>query len=89
MALLESAVQDLVAGISKQDIPAAQAALQALVDSAVTDVTQQIVPALKATASNLAGEIGDELHGVLDRLNGTKVALTPGGFELVIPPRKP
>ncbi len=30
----------------------------------------------------------DAIHGVLDRLNGTKLIFTVGGIQLVIPERK-
>jgi hypothetical protein len=58
----------------------------ALLDSAVKEAGAETQQAIST--------IAEDLHGVLDRINGTRVVIVdaPGGgiagLELVIPPRK-
>ena len=50
----------------------------------IDEAVDRAVAALTAQRQALT----DDLHGLLDRVNGTKLVMTDGGFELVVPPRK-
>jgi hypothetical protein len=82
----------------------------AIENQTVRDLTTQVLPVLKETATAVISgamstlqetvggslkdltfertELVNDIHGILDRLNGTRVLLTAGGMQLQIPERK-
>jgi hypothetical protein len=50
--------------------------------TAATEIVQQIAP----ISADIENRFGGIMHGVLDRLNGARLNVVEGGFELVIPP---
>lgn len=50
--------------------------------------TAELTQAGVALEDHLAIQVDAVLHGVLDRLNGTKLVMTEGGVVLQIPPKK-
>ncbi len=54
----------------------------------IKPVLQGVSAALQVVLSGATANLGDILHGLLDRINGTKILMTDRGLELVIPPRK-
>jgi len=54
----------------------------------IKPVLQGVSAALQVVLSGATANLGDILHGLLDRINGTEILMTNGGLELVIPPRK-
>lgn len=52
-------------------------------------VGSETVAEAQAALKEDIAELKSILHGLLDRLNGTKLTFTDGGFRLNIPPATP
>ncbi|HWE51387.1 MAG TPA: hypothetical protein VG273_16465 [Bryobacteraceae bacterium] len=84
---LENVENQTVKDIGTQLLPALQAVLNATLAGATATIEETVGGALRdLTAERM--EVVDQVHGILDRLNGTHLAFTAGGFELQIPERK-
>jgi len=75
-----------VKDVTTQVIPVAAAALNELLAKGSQTIEETVGGALNDLTSERQQFVND-VHGVLDRLNGTKLVMTDGGFELRIPPR--
>lgn len=81
-AIADNASREVVQEI----IPVLQASVTAIIDGAQNRLDASLGNALGAITAERMQAVND-VHGVLDRLNGTKLLLVPGGFRLEIPER--
>jgi hypothetical protein len=81
--ITDHATREIATGL----IPVAQAATEAIVNHAQDRFDAALGNAITAADAERT-EIVNDLHALLDRLNGTELRLTEGGFRLTIPERK-
>ena len=82
LAITDAASREVVQEI----IPVLQAAVTAIVNGAQDRIDASVGNALAAATAERE-QIVNDVHALLDRINGTKLLLTQGGFRLEIPER--
>lgn len=57
-----------------------------LADATLKDLIENGIPALRTMLKDVLATGADDAHGILDRVNGTRITVT-AEFEIVVPPR--
>lgn len=92
------AIGDQVGKQAADEVVAALPQLEKFVDAQLAKLQDTLATVVGGTLADITAErtetinqLGDVLHGVLDRLNGTAVVLghgaSPYGFTLIVPER--